>query len=123
MREIKFRAWDLCEKKMLSPNQYWLEFYYDNPPIMFDNISENGQLPPRRTIELMQYIGLKDKNGKEVFESDIIKWPAGLIEVVEWQQFYGGNFIGPGWQPFCEMEFPSDFEVIGNFYETPELLK
>lgn len=77
-------------------------------------------------VELMQYIGLKDKNGKEIFENDIIKLSDKLHGYITFKE---GKFI----VIYIEKNLPkkiqdcgiylSCYEVIGNIYENPELLK
>ena len=96
-REIKFRAWDGKEMQQafdLSSNpKYWWVHNKDFP--------------------LMQYTGLKDKNGKEIYEGDVVKF-INTFQVEETRA----------------IEFPRDygfitcyeFEIIGNIYENPELI-
>ena len=63
MREIKFRAWDSFNKIMMFSESYisvLLAYYL------------KGKQPPSGI--LMQYTGLKDKNGKEIYEGDIVRW-------------------------------------------------
>lgn len=108
-RIIKFRAWDKDLKKM----------YYD----VLHNIGFNGIV--------MQYTGLKDKNGKEIYEGDIVRLfgtekPCSVV-------FQDGMFVVKA--PYHKEEwfdlnmFEHDervitlYEVIGNIYENPELLK
>jgi len=117
MREIKFRAWDTKERRMFVPfelkqklNQRLGQFSAD--------------------IILLQYTGLKDKNGIEIYEGDIVRhydYPylkAGGISTVKW------NVDACGFYPFTEeiadYGHPSAgewIEVIGNIYANPELLK
>lgn len=116
MREIKFRAWNYNKKKMVIDGltmDYSNEYGFDN---LYDK--EGNQIEEYR---IMQYTGLKDKNGKEIYEGDIVLWTnknhdRTLKTEVE---FRGGTFfIGP-----LETTEDDEPEVIGNIYENPELLK
>ena len=68
-----------------------------------------------------QYTGLKDKNGKKIFEGDIVKSKYGVFKSkVEWNDSFCGFF------PFCNNDtgiFADECEVIGNIYENKELLE
>ncbi len=127
MREIKFRAWDKDEKRM-------------TPAFSLKNICFKGvwdYFPCLKNFNphcVMQYTGLKDKKGKEIYEGDIIKCGK-LVTSVKWvnggfwsvdKSNYGGNLHGNNmvvgyldWAKGCGYE-P---EVIGNIYENPELTR
>ena len=79
-----------------------------------------------------QYTGLKDKNGKKIFEGDIVKTNRDVIAKVLWDNDYLGYFLHVneensiedfenGEQPLYD--YFEDIEVIGNIYDNPELLK
>jgi len=116
MREIKFRAWDNGE--MLNdviPTNYG-EIITVHPMI--------NDLKLRKVDAIMQYTGLKDKNGKEIYEGDIVEKNEGEYsrEVIE----YGGeqtDYESGGYAYGIFLEWSIDsYIVIGNIYENPELL-
>jgi len=115
-REIKFRAWDSIAGQM------WEDVYFDGGHIYtIGPDGENASTMPRWDDNaLMQFTGLLDKNGKEIFEGDIIIWQdtgsnypniMHKKEVVQW-----GNIGWDGFSPIYENE------VIGNIYENKEIL-
>lgn len=120
MREIKFRSWDKDEKKM-----YYLDKSLDSNILQAMYASEVIQ--GRGNIELMQYTGLKDKNGKEIYEGDIIKSEAEpnryeqVTQKVYWDESEAGFRIDAF--RFGNEVYLSRTEVIGNIYENTELLK
>jgi len=159
MREIKFRAWDEQNKIMHYDFQFIRSGVEENDWIIF--ISDKQKLGERpsnnqtvcfhpfdnpyfqQQLKLMQYTGLKDKNGKEIYEGDIIKFQNnGLYdrkikigEIVWWEQELG-------WYAKCPKEkvnerdldyslehiqsrhiYAGNIKVIGGIYENPELLQ
>jgi uncharacterized phage protein (TIGR01671 family) len=79
-REIKFRVWDVENKEMLEVQKLDFEptFYGGRIAIRPDQYSD--YFDPEDMI-LMQYTGLHDKNGKEIYEGDIIRIKNSLIEI------------------------------------------
>lgn len=126
MREIKFRAWDKELNRMCDVIQLGLREIIVNS-IEEDEIS--GFLPIDR-FEIMQYTGLKDKNGKDIYVSDIlardgywsirIDYEDGCCIARDLDKVRYNNKILD--VPLCKDKFTNEWEVIGNIYENPELL-
>lgn len=147
MREIKFRVWEkpavLLQGKDEGTKVFEGRMWTDNDPKFWAYCLMNE----RDEYELLQYTGLKDKNGKEIYEGDIlvtwinvteelnlgfeirkgfrvistwiIKWsentPSWCIE----QVLIDGSRMESG---MISNEYLTNFEIIGNIYENPELL-
>ena len=125
MREIKFRAWDKVDKKVRKVMS--LDFY--NTRQWEVTLANDGDVYLRyfEQIELMQYTGLKDKNGKEIYEGDVLFHPLqGRRKVFypysENVASYGLRNIDNGFGSTLQ-DSHAVWEVIGNIYENPELLK
>ena len=120
MRQIKFKLWNKEKKKM--EHLQWLQFTKEplSGGVLKANTHEdNTWLLPVHYI-LLQWTGLKDKNGREIYEGDIIKGKhicldETFLNVVRWE---GSGFaLGEG------LIKTRQLEVIGNIYENSELLK
>lgn len=125
MRVIKFRAWDSENRQMLDVQELNFEdcFYGGEMQIkttMYNDYFDYREMP------LMQYTGLKDKNGKEIYEGDIVKLGTYTKGVVEYSNKYAQFIIINTKTIEYECEPLGDYEkieVIGNRYDNPELLK
>lgn len=110
MREIKFRAWDKQHKGMVTWEQALRNFKMDE------------FFTPMDDFALMQNTGLKDKNGVEIYEGDIIDYKDLTVfdgDRTEQVHFENGRFMFGT----LNCSRPELWEVIGNIYENPELLK
>ena len=123
MREIKFRAWhkewegmvysdkvDCFEKREYYPFVFAIGF---------------SHYPQDDGWEIMQFTGLLDKNGKDIYEGDMCKWPSGNVSKIEWDNERacftahwrkGGGGGRSGIVSKC-------IEIIGNIYQNPKLIK
>lgn len=125
MREIKFRAWD-TEFNMMG-----LVSVLDIEAMRVEAVTEDMSYYDFLNFTLMQYTGLKDKNGVEIYEGDVVRHfvhevPEPILKQI---LYFEGSFIAK--PSYYEMETYMSLinfspyrtmEVIGNIYENPELL-
>lgn len=119
MREIKFRAWDKEIQHMIQGSPISMATIMKN--YIGNAISFNGVRLSDR-YEIMQFTGLLDKSGMEIYEGDIVKTSLGTVAVVEWEN--NGRFLGftPDRLILYIGREPA-VEIIGNIYENPELME
>ena len=123
MREIKFRAWyvgELIYRGIHDRN------WYTDPN---GGVCTKGTHPSdQNTMELMQYTGLLDKNGVEIYEGDVLKgkyWDEGPHRFIGQVIFTCSAWYVQGVKKYTryqELNKFKDCEVIGNIHENPELL-
>jgi len=131
MREIKFRAWEEKGKDMIYSHRGNFVMEFDGKCSFIE--WGHDYFKPMPNLILMQFTGLKDKNGKEIYEGDIIqclysclpteKKHTKEIMVVEWDK---ENCRFNWFLSYSEGKLSGaikNIEVIGNIYENPELLK
>ena len=133
MRTIKFRAWDKEKKVMIgsdykhNKSKYTREDndeVYENIFFLSLSLIEDLQFDYKDRLVIQQYTGLTDKNGKPIYEGDIIQHGSSQT-IVSWedyidQDFYWGNAVGFvfNFEPeLMAMGSKLGFEVIGNIYE------
>jgi len=119
MREIKFRAWDTEINKMVYPVTFSV---IDNNlrPLKLNTDGNSSY----KFFPLMQYTGLKDKNGKEIFEGDEINVDGYISQEGNrhYVEFYKGAFGSNVYSDFELLSKYKNIEIIGNIYENPELI-
>ena len=139
---VRYRAWIKTEKRMVFSDDI-LNIDYENKEIVTQQVYFENGLPDDRDIycydfdeiELMQSTGLKDKNGKELFEGDIATDGDTLGDIRNHQtlgfyivdekgkeRFLSGTVDTEGFEEAKEF-MENSFEIIGNIYENPELLE
>ena len=129
MREVKFRAWLPKQGRIYN----WNEFYSIRRMIG-GKISLSLSQPSGASFTvydnftLMQYTGLKDKNGKEIYEGDILRGDClneSVYTVVCEYIPEAAEYVLQNHKDYCvnlSVSLEGDFEIIGNIYENPELL-
>lgn len=148
-REIKFRVWDKRYYEMIydghekpklhKEDKEDADFLYDDdewwPTWELQALNAIAEMQKKYSDRLyfMQYTGLKDKKGKEIYEGDIINWEygkryPGTVDAVVYQGYGYNPFIKSiGFDMECLghhlLNGTAECEVIGNIYENPELLK
>lgn len=122
-RAIKFRAWDREDKRLYVLEPFDGIQILDGQAAISPGWIDEGFHLTESGFALMQSTGLKDKNGVEIYEGDILKGnllEPDQIEVVKW------NDKGAGFDPFGfgeGFEFDESYsQVIGNLYENPGLI-
>ena len=135
MKELKFRIWIKDEKRyydesdeesyMIVPNG---NVTYTSEPYEEDGVWFNDTTRATNDVIVEQYTGLKDKNGKEIYEGDIVEYTTCYYgnekrhhKVVEWSEWDSDDFGEPhnlGYSNLSEC-----MEVIGNIHENAEILE
>lgn len=127
MKEIKFRAWDKKSKLFIYGWLDGTDFVVSVNPDFSEHEWDGLPLDEMELEQWEQYTGLKDKNGKEICDGDIIRFSVKAKKhdwytvVVTWDEIEAGWMFGK----FIPCDFSgerTDHQVIGNVWENPELI-
>lgn len=118
-RELKFRIWDAQYKRFVKGYEnknHYDELYSDPPGLIFGGLAYLNEYGEYYTIQ--QWTGLKDKNGKEIYEGDIL-----LDDTkIPLRCYYdNGKFMAGA--SYASQEWFFECEIIGNIFENKDLLK
>ena len=123
IRDIRFRAWNKKYKEMV---------YFDNDKVKNDQFQAHylaAIMAGDFGDVLMQFTGLQDKNGKDIFEGDLLRNESGRVCVVKWLKFAGWDtepvviVKNDNWEGFQQACWGGYIDKIGDIHTTPELLK
>ena len=130
MREIKFRLLDKKENKVVYTRDVIINIHGD----IFEYDFEKQNYVETNNYNILQYTGLKDKNGKKIYEGDILRYISKWLDhprdfIVKFKDGFFGQeeinrfgYIEEGHEIDIWIDW-EELEIIGNIYENPELLK
>ncbi len=118
MKEIKLQFWNRKSKTMSVPYSL-ADLAYEGFPNQYKNEHEDVL---DEECDVLQYTGLKDKNGKEIYEGDIIRSYEKVTTII-WLESEGGFYARTLTGECFKYYHNSIIEIIGNIYENPNLLQ
>jgi len=132
MREIAFRIWDVKNKRM-NNGGFWVGGMSGSVALVQGVVHGkkvfSGVLQREKDFILMQFTGLKDKNGKEIWEGDIVQNLSGRMCKIVWNEFaacFDAEVVKeyPNDNPdgFVAAQWSLWVKIIGNIHQNPELL-
>lgn len=119
MENLKFRVWDTLEERFITHDKGYQGHYVLSLNGKFNNL-QNGSGGKECIVQ--QYTSLQDKNGKEIYEGDILH----VGNASGWNSlvyFENGSFRLNTWELYLFIKDGTLIEIIGNIFENPELLE
>ena len=124
MKELKIKAWLKKEKKMVSI--IGIDFNYEYIRYTEDDnlFNSDYKVAEFKDIELLQFTGLKDNGGQELYEADVIKFNDGIDDIyglISYDDEDGTYRVS--YENITEhlSDREGDFEIVGNIFENPQL--
>lgn len=139
-REIKFRAWGKDEKRMLEVYRIGFDGPIDGAQV-YCYLDDRGAKGSKECfydgdgLTLEQFTGLKDKNGKDIYEGDILAWHSNIYRKHDWVGLvlYRGagfavqesdkSYSSPEWLDCACSKDANIVEIVGNVHEDKDLLE
>ena len=130
MREIKFRTWDNVKNKMhYVGEETEIVFHFDSSGIIATDITEDeDEFKTLHHLLYMQYSGIKDKNGVGIYEGDVLDYRYVVTYVEGSDNANLGMDVGfyqqrDNFESWVMLVVGEEYEVLGNIYENPDLIK
>ena len=133
-RDIKFRLWSKIGKKFIETDNPDLDFVINSNGCLYliENFYGEIDVLPQMDIKVLQFTGLQDKNGIEIYEGDILKYKfpydkrkvhTSAVTYLETQASFGIKDRYENEIPLYRIAANNYFEIIGNIYENKNLLE
>ena len=133
MRKIKFRAWDKIQKRMISNGELFILDCSNELPFLplANNFYDKDEKGNNSEFVVMQYTGIKDIHGVEIYEGDIVKCveftilgdSIEYIFVCEYDVYCASFVFNSKNNETNDIRYFENYEVIGNIFENKELLE
>ena len=133
-RDIKFRLWSKIGKKFIKTDDPDLNFVINSDGYLYSIENFYGEIYVSLQLDIvvLQFTGLQDINGKDIYEGDILKYNfpyderlkhVSPVKFLETEASFGIKDIYGNEIPLYRITANNYFEVVGNIYENPELLE
>lgn len=124
MKEFKMKAWLKKENKMVSIIGIDLNYQYIRYTDDGNLFKDDYKIAEFKDMELLQFTGVKDKAGQEVYEADVIKFNDGIDDIYGLISYDDEDAVYcVSYENVTEylLNMAGDFEIVGNIFENPNL--